>query len=333
MAKKISHEVFFYKKKISTFFDRELTHSLTHSHTHSLTHYPPRLARGVVVSCTRLSCTRLRHRTCRTSRTHFASLGFGANGFSTERARLAGGHFASLVVSKKVPATWWDFRSFQKKCLLPVGIFIFFPDFENWSLIFIPIEKVFRKTANNKKITYFKLMMSEISANLKHICWPWKPLILTFEVVFFSDRKRFSQILENWPNFFHLNFISLKNFEKSEKLFGSLRSSLLPHRGGCQASGVVVSCTQLRCTRLLHRTCKTSQRHFALHGLGARGFSTEFAKLAAGTLLRSWFQKCAYYLLGFSLVVSKKKKKHPYSKRIYLIRNFKENSIFIYSGS
>ena len=53
---------------------------------------------------TRLKCTRLKHRTCKTSR----------------------GHFASLVVSKKVRATWCDFIFFsQKKCLLRGGIFIF----------------------------------------------------------------------------------------------------------------------------------------------------------------------------------------------------------------
>ena len=91
---------------------------------------------------------------------NIALLVVSKHGFSTERARLAGGtsfhttqmHTASaqnvqdqpgalrfargfkksacylvgfsLVVSKKVPATWCDFCSwFQKKCLLPGGIF------------------------------------------------------------------------------------------------------------------------------------------------------------------------------------------------------------------
>ena len=41
------------------------------------------------------------------------------------------GHFASLVVSKKVAANCWDFRSWlQKKYLLLGEIFIFSPDFE-----------------------------------------------------------------------------------------------------------------------------------------------------------------------------------------------------------
>ena len=64
-----------------------------------------------------------------------------------------------------------------------------------------------------------------------------------------------------------------------------------PLRGGCQAWGVVVRCTLLRCTRLQYRTCKTSRGHLASHGLGAHGFSTERARLAGGTSLRSWFQK------------------------------------------
>ena len=97
-----------------------------------------RQARDVVVSCTRLKCTRLQHRTCKTCR----------------------GHFASLVVSKKVPATWWDFRSsFQKNCLLPGGIFA----------------RSFKKSA-----CYLLGFL---------FFFP----ILKLEVGFFSDRKSFSQ--------------------------------------------------------------------------------------------------------------------------------------------
>ena len=68
--------------------------------------------------------------------------------------------------------------------------------------------------ANNKKKTYFKLIMSEISENSKNLFWPQKPPILKVEIRFYSDRKCFSQIFENWPFFFHLNFISIK--KKSE---------------------------------------------------------------------------------------------------------------------
>ena len=52
--------------------------------------------------------------------------------------------------------------------------------------------------------------MSEISANLKNLLGSQKPPILTLEVGFFSDRKRFWQIFENWQIFLHLNFISKK---------------------------------------------------------------------------------------------------------------------------
>ena len=83
---------------------------------------------------------------------------------------------------------------------------------------FFPIEKVFRKTANIKKISYFKLIMSEISANLKNKKSDPKPPILKLEVGFFSDRKRFSQIFENTIIFLS-KLIMTKFSAKSEKLF------------------------------------------------------------------------------------------------------------------
>ena len=60
------------------------------------------------------------------------------------------------------------------------------------------MEKVFRKTAKTKNFYTSEQIMSEISANLKNIFEPKKPQILTLEVGFFSDLKRFSQIFENW---------------------------------------------------------------------------------------------------------------------------------------
>ena len=42
---------------------------------------------------------------------------------------------------------------------------------------------------------------------------------------------------------------------------------------------------------------KTSWGHFALYGLSAHGLTTERARLAGGTSLRSWFQK-KYLLPG-----------------------------------
>ena len=69
--------------------------------------------------------------------------------------------------------------------------------------------------------------------------------------------------------------------------------------GGCQGRGVVgrdtllphSSASGFKCTRRQDRTCKTSRGYFTSHGLGAHGFSTERARLARGTSLRSWFQE------------------------------------------
>ena len=71
------------------------------------------------------------------------------------------------------------------------------------------------------------------------------------------------------------------------------RFAVVVRRGASQ-----LGCKRLRCKRLQHRTCKTSRGHFASHGLGAHGFSTERARLAGGTLLCSFFQSSCY-LLGF----------------------------------
>ena len=64
-----------------------------------------------------------------------------------------------------------------------------YPHFWKLQLEFFPIENFFRKTAKWGKFTYFKLIMSEVSANLKNIFFSIKPPILKFEVGFFSDRK------------------------------------------------------------------------------------------------------------------------------------------------
>ena len=81
--------------------------------------------RGVAVGRTRLMCTRLQHRTCKTSRGYVNSNGLGAHGFSTERARLAGGTSRLLnmgilnkkkgllnmgILNKKRPAEYGDFE-------------------------------------------------------------------------------------------------------------------------------------------------------------------------------------------------------------------------------
>ena len=86
----------------------------------------------LVVQVKRPRCTRHRHRTCKTSGS--SKIAFYAASRLTRALRFARGLKKSacylvgfsLVVSKKVPATWLDFCSgCSKKCLLPGVIFIF----------------------------------------------------------------------------------------------------------------------------------------------------------------------------------------------------------------
>ena len=113
--------------------------------------------------------------------------------------------------------------------------------------------------------------MSENSANLKNIFWPQKHPLLTLEVGIFSDWKRYSQIFENWQKKIHPKFISIKKIREPFLSGQEGGHELPPLCGVCQASGVVVRCARLRCTRLQHRTCKTSRVHFASHGISAHG--------------------------------------------------------------
>ena len=96
-----------------------------------------RFARGHYHSlkCTRLRYTRLQHRTCKTSRGHFAFLVVSKkvpaingdfdffsqktpkkseNTFGSFIIATSRGHFAFLVVLEKVPATYEDFDFFSK---------------------------------------------------------------------------------------------------------------------------------------------------------------------------------------------------------------------------
>ena len=178
-----------------------------------------------------------------------------------------------------------------------------------------------RKLAKN--FSFSELIMSEISANLKNLFWPQKPPILKVEIRFYSDRKCFSQIFENWPFFFHLNFISIKKkirtfFDRSGG--GSLTHALSPLRSGCVARGIIVLCARLRCTRLQHRTCNTSRGHIASHGLSAHGLSTERARLAGGTSLRLWFQKKCLLPVGIFFSPD-----FEISNRIFFRKSFLQN--------
>ena len=81
-----------------------------------------------------------------------------------------------------------------------------------------------------------KLFMTEVSTNLRNIFFPKISPILELEVGFFSDKKSFSQILENTPNFFHPKFISKKKkkiretFLSGHSLTHSLTHSLITTR-------------------------------------------------------------------------------------------------------
>ena len=146
--------------------------------------------------------------------------------------------------------------------------------------------------------SYFKQIMSEVSKDLGTKNFRQNPRFFNLKQDFFPVKKSFLQIFQNTANFFYLNFISV-NFHKNQRnFFGRQVGRQLITTGfarGCQGRGVVVRCTRLphsfasgfRCTRLQHRTCKTSRGYFTSHGLGAHGFSTERARLAGGTSLRS----------------------------------------------
>ena len=133
-------------------------------------------------------------------------------------------------------------------------------------------------------------------ASYKWGFWTKIPKISNLKSIFKPIRK-FSRLT---PNIKKITLGALKVCQVSRNLrniFCSSSSSFIIHsssslpplRGGCQERGVVVRCERLRCTRLQHRTCKTRRGHFASHGLSAHGLSTERARLAGGTSLRSWF--------------------------------------------
>ena len=136
----------------------------------------------------------------------------------------------SLVVWKKVPATWYDFCSwFQRKCLLPCGILFFFPKyprFWNLKLDFCPLKKVFeifcRNIVNHRPINYSWPKFQQICGiffftkyprfwNLKLDFCPIKKVFCRF--------SKIRQIFFTWTL-----FLKIKK-KKSEKLFREVGSS------------------------------------------------------------------------------------------------------------
>ena len=130
------------------------------------------------------------------------------------------------------------------------------------------------------------------------------PPILQLEVGFFSDTKNVSQIFQNLAHLFNLSFIFVNLKKNQRNFFDQGLAHYQPLRGfvcigfvcigfvgGCQGRGVVG-----RCTRLRHRTCKTSRssrkaqvhtasaqnvqdQSFKQKGFGTHRFGTERARL------------------------------------------------------
>ena len=83
---------------------------------------------------------------------------------------------------------------FQKKCLLPDGIFIFSPDFETWSRIFFRLKIFFTYFPNCGTFIYRKLIMSEVSAKSENF-FSRKNVSATYEgFIFFKNPHDF----ETW---------------------------------------------------------------------------------------------------------------------------------------
>ena len=153
-----------------------------------------------------------------------------------------------------------------KKILLPMRILTFFffkyPRFWKLKLEYFPLKKVFHKRAKIVCFSFLKLIMTEVWKDLRIIFWRPIPPILQLEVGFFSDTKFFSHIFQNLANLFTLNFIFVNLKKNQRNFFESSGAHYQPLRGfvcigfvgGCQGRGVVG-----RCTRLRHRTCKTSR--------------------------------------------------------------------------
>ena len=68
------------------------------------------------------------------------------------------------------------------------------PTFENWSWIFFQVKKFSNFSPTYSQLTFFKLIMTEVSENVQNIFGPKIPPLLNIEVGFFSDKKSFLQI-------------------------------------------------------------------------------------------------------------------------------------------
>ena len=127
---------------------------------------------SLIIRCTRLRCTRLQHRTCKTSRS------------------------TSL-------RSW-----FQKKCLLPIRILIFFfqKNHRFWKIkvgFFSNWKSFWNFFLKYSELSFYKLIMTEVSRHLRNIFFRKIHQILKLEVVFFPDIKCCSQIFQNTEDKIH----------------------------------------------------------------------------------------------------------------------------------
>ena len=120
---------------------------------------------------------------------------------------------SEIFLLKKVPATFADFDFFFPK----------YPRFWKLKLEYFPIKKVFRKTAKYGKLSFFKLIMSEVSKDLRNIFFT--PPILKVEVGFFSDRIFFFTFFPNCGTFICCKLIMSEVSAKSEDIFFAEKSA------------------------------------------------------------------------------------------------------------
>ena len=132
--------------------------------------------------------------------------------------------------------------------------------------------------------------MTKVSKDLRNIFCPKIPPILKLEVGFFSDRKCFSQIFENWICLFHLKFISIKNKKKSENLFGS--SFIIHHSDLCSLFYFIFSFLNKLQVKKIRQFSKICEKRFLSEknptsSFKIRGFDGQkrFFKLAEISLI------------------------------------------------
>ena len=117
-------------------------------------------------------------------------IGFGGKGNGEGGGGWGEGKH-SLVVLKKVSTTYGKFIFFPQKT----------PHFENSSWIFFQLKMLLIFFPKLSKLSFNKLLMTEVSKNLRNIFFKKKKTpILILEVRFFSNSKSFSQIFQNMTN-------------------------------------------------------------------------------------------------------------------------------------